>query len=121
MLPTSIFGRLQHQHSGLDLLIDGLTEPQLRRMVQPGKWSVFENIVQLATYQHAFLKRIEMILSEETPSFTRYMAESDPLFYDNLERPTDWILTDLQETRKELITKIISLSREEINRKGLHP
>ena len=120
-LTVSILNRLQTQHSGLDMLMAELTEPQLRKMMQPGKWSVFENIVHLATYQHEFLKRIDTILREENPSFTRYTAESDPLFYDNLERPTIWIMAELEETRNEIITKIVSLTLAEINRKGLHP
>jgi|SRR5688500_8326405 len=121
MLPASIQARLKHQHTGLGFLIEGLTEPQVRKMLQPGKWSVFENIVHLVTYQHIFLGRIEQILTEEVPSFTRYTAESDPQFYDNLERPFSWIMSDMEETRQQLATKINSLSGDEINRKGLHP
>jgi DinB family protein len=120
-LTVSILNRLQTQHSGLDLLTAELTEPQLRKMVQAGKWSVFENIVHLATYQHEFLKRIDTIMREENPSFTRYTAESDPLFHDNLERPTIWIMAELVETRNEIFNKIVSLTLPEINRKGLHP
>ena len=120
-LTVSILNRLQTQHTGLDLLMAELTEPQLRKMVQSGKWSVFENIVHLATYQHEFLKRIDTILREENPSFTRYTAESDPLFYDNLERPTIWIMAELQETRNEIFNKIVSLTLPDINRRGLHP
>ena len=120
-LTVSILNRLQTQHSGLDLLTAELTEPQLRKMVQTGKWSVFENIVHLATYQHEFLKRIDTILREENPSFTRYTAESDPLFHDNLERPTIWIMAELVETRNEIFNTIVSLTLPEINRKGLHP
>lgn len=120
-LPISILSVLQHQHLGLGLIIDGLPDPQLRKMVQVGKWSIFENIVHLATYQHTFLIRVEKMLSAETPSFSRYTAETDPLFQDNLERTTSATIEDLVETRKSVITKIASLTEPELTKKGLHP
>ena len=51
-IPSHISTRLQYQHKTLVDLIDGLTEEQVRRQIIPGKWSIFENIVHLQTYQH---------------------------------------------------------------------
>lgn len=102
-------------------IIEGLSDEQIRRQVIPGKWSIFENIVHLATYQHAFLARIQHIQDEDQPQFPRYTAEMDPLFHDNCTKTTREIMQDLIATRREVIDKILSLSDEQLGRTGAHP
>ena len=120
-LPTSITTRLEYQHKSLIDIIDGLSDEQIRKQIVAGKWSIFENIVHLATYQHAFLERIQKILSEENPAFARYTAETDPLFPDNCSRSTREIMQDLITTRREIIDKVLSLKEEDVQRAGGHP
>ncbi|HEV8283875.1 MAG TPA: DinB family protein [Chitinophagaceae bacterium] len=120
-LPTSITTRLEYQHKSLIELIEGLSDEQIRRQIIPGKWSVFENIVHLATYQHAFIQRMKRIQQEENPLLPRYTAESDPLFHDNCTKSTREIMQDLITTRRELIAKILSLKQEDVQREGTHP
>ena len=120
-LPSSVTTRLEYQHKSLIDLIEGLSDEQIRRQVIPGKWSIFENIVHLATYQHAFIQRLQRMLEEFDPPFPRYIAESDPLFYDNCSRTTREIMQDLITTRRELIAKSSSLTDEQIQRTGIHP
>ncbi len=120
-LPATTFSRLQLQHQSLDLLIAGFSDSQLRRQVITGKWSVFENIVHLATYQHTFLKRMGIILQEDTPTFTRYAAETDPLFHDNLTHGTAAIRQDLSLTREGIIAMLKGLNEKELKRVGVHP
>jgi uncharacterized damage-inducible protein DinB len=120
-LPTSITTRLEYQHKSLIDIIEGLSDEQIRMQVIPDKWSIFENIVHLATYEHAFIERVQQILDEETPQLTRYMAESDPLFHDNCLKSTREVMQDLIATRRELIDKILSLKEESVKRIGGHP
>jgi uncharacterized damage-inducible protein DinB len=120
-LPSSITTRLQYQHKSLIELIEGLTDEQIRRPVQPGKWSIFENIVHLATYQHTFNHRIRQILSGSNPAFQRYTAEADPLFHDNLSKSTREIMQDLLSTRKEMSAEIPLFAEEDFLKKGTHP
>jgi hypothetical protein len=120
-LSPSLTTRLEYQHNSIGDLIEGLSDEQIRRQVIPGKWSIFENIVHLATYQHAFLDRLDKILSEENPQFSRYNAESDPLFYDNCLRPTREIMLDLGTTRGKLINEILSMEPQKFHRTGGHP
>jgi uncharacterized damage-inducible protein DinB len=120
-LPKSITTRLECQHESLFDLVAGLTDEQIRRQVIPGKWSVFENIVHLATYQHESMHRVHKIMGEENPKFSRYTAESDPLFYDNCTKTTAEIRQDLVITRQELVTEIFALSPADIHRTGEHP
>jgi uncharacterized damage-inducible protein DinB len=64
-------------------MIDGLSDEMIRRQVIPGKWSIFEHIIHLQTYQHTFISRIKQLLQGNNPSFPRYTAETDPSFTDN--------------------------------------
>jgi uncharacterized damage-inducible protein DinB len=120
-LSLSLTTRLEYQHNSIGDLIEGLSDEQIRRQVIPGKWSIFENIAHLATYQHAFLDRLHKILSQENPEFGRYNAESDPLFYDNCLRPTREIMQDLTTTRRKLIDEILSIEPGKFHRAGGHP
>ena len=120
-LPLSITTRLESQHESLFDLVQGLTDEQIRRQVIPGKWSVFENIVHLATYQYEFIARVHKIMGEGNPKFSRYVAESDPLFYDNCTKPTEEMIQDLVRTRKKLSKEILSLNDKNLQRTGEHP
>ena len=120
-LPSSITTRLQYQHKSLLDLIDGLSDEQVRRVVIPGKWSVFENIVHLQTYQHTFIKRVRQMLDENNPSFNRYTAEADPLFHDNCALSTREVMQDLLTVRKELYAGITSFPQSDLVKTGVHP
>jgi len=117
----SLSTRLEHQHESLADSLNELPDEQIRRQIILGKWSIFENIVHLQTYQHTFLQRIERILAENNPSFPRYTAEADPEFLDNCERPTREIIRDLENTRKEMAFILLSLSTDALDRTGTHP
>ena len=86
-----------------------------------GKWSIFENIVHLATYQHTFINRVKQILKEKNPSFPRYTAETDPLFHDNCAKSSREIIQDMLSTRKEMAAGIQSFQEEDYNKTGQHP
>ena len=63
-------------------MASGLTEAQIRQRPPTGKWSIFENMARLGRYQAVFLDRIQRIIAEETPRFSRYAADDDPAFVD---------------------------------------
>lgn len=120
-MPSSISTRLQYQHKSLLDIIDGLTEEQIRRQVNAGKWSVFETIVHLQTYQHTFIKRIKQILEGDNPLFERYLAESDPLFLDNCHKSFREIMQDYISLRKEISGGVISFPETDYEKTGRHP
>src|SRR5688572_18522084 len=101
-MPSTISTRLQYQHKSLMDIIDGLSDEQIRRPVIPGKWSIFENIVHLQTYQHTFIGRVKQMLENNDPAFPRYSAETDPVFADNCGKSTREIMQDLLSVRKEM-------------------
>jgi len=114
--------RLQYQHETIIELIEGFTEEQLKRRVDPDKWSIFENIAHLAAYQLNFIKRLERIRKEPAPVFERYVAENDPLFPGFLERSLEGLLTEIAMDRRSRIIPVLE-SREEkdLLRTALHP
>lgn len=120
-LPSNISTRLYYQHKSLMDIIEGLTDEEIRRHVITGKWSIFENIVHLQTYQHTFIDRVKQILEGQNPAFTRYTAEGDPLFHDNCTRSSREILQDLITTRKEINNGILSFPATDLVKTAVHP
>ena len=120
-LPSSVSTRLQYQHKSLVDIIDGLTDEQVRRPLHPGKWSIYENIVHLQTYQHTFVSRVKQMLEGTNPQFGQYTAEGDPLFLDNLARSSREIMQDLLSTRKEIAYGILSFKESDLDKTGVHP
>jgi hypothetical protein len=120
-IPSSVSTRLQYQHKSLIDIIDGLSDEQIRMNINPGKWSIFENIVHLQTYQHIMIRRIRRILDEDHPLFNAYTAEADPLFHDNCGKSSREIMQDLLTVRKELSAGILSFRESDLARTGQHP
>ena len=85
-LSSSIQTRLQFQHQTVTDLIKGYPEDDLKNQIIPGKWSAFENIVHLVVYQPVFLDRMEIILTGTHPSFQRYVADTDPAFFNGTSK-----------------------------------
>ena len=119
--PSSISTRLQYQHKSLVDIIEGLTDEEVRRNVIPGKWSIYENIVHLQTYQHTFAVRVNQMLNDDNPQFSRYTAEGDPMFLDNLSKSSREIMQDLLVVRKDLAAKVLTFQESDLFRKGTHP
>ncbi|HVZ55735.1 MAG TPA: DinB family protein [Chitinophagaceae bacterium] len=120
-ISSTLSTRLQYQHKSLVDIIDGLTDEQVRRPVNLGKWSIFENMVHLQTYQHVFIARVRQILSGDHPHFERYSAEGDPYFQENCAKSTREIMQDLLGVRKEMASEIIRFKDEDFHKKGQHP
>jgi hypothetical protein len=120
-LPSSITTRLQYQHKSLVDLIEGLTDEQVHLHVIHGKWSAFENIVHLQTYQHVFIYRVNEMLTGSHPSFDRYIADEDPYFPINCGKSTREIMQDLLSLRKDIAAQINTLDDESLRNSGSHP
>ncbi|MET0638114.1 MAG: DinB family protein [Chitinophagaceae bacterium] len=121
ILPSSITTRLQYQHKSLIELIDGLSDTQIRMGVIPGKWSVFEHIVHLETYQLVFADRIKTIIGNDGASFHVYSAETDPLFHDHLEKSSHEVIHELMTRRKEISSSMSMFNGDDLAKKGTHP
>lgn len=120
-MQTHLSTRLQYQHKSLINMIDELSDEIIRLQVIPGKWSIFENIVHLQTYQHVFNSRVKKMIDENSPLFPRYVADTDLLFLDNCKRTTREIMGDMITTRKEMSNGRFSIKDEHLERTGIHP
>ncbi|MCG2613098.1 DinB family protein [Terrimonas sp. NA20] len=120
-MPSSISTRLQYQHKSLIELIDGLSDDQIRMQIFPGKWSIFENIVHLETYQHTFVHRVRQMLEGGNPSFDVYSAEGDPLFHEHVIKSSREIIQELLSVRKEISSGMLSFNETDLARTGNHP
>jgi uncharacterized damage-inducible protein DinB len=120
-MSSSLSTRLQYQHKSLVDLIDGLSDEQIRRNILPGKWSIFENIVHLQTYQHVFMLRVRQILENNNPAFPRYTAEADPEFLDNCGKSTREIMGDMITIRKQTAAEITAFPPGDLAKTGTHP
>jgi uncharacterized damage-inducible protein DinB len=117
-MPSYLSTQLHYQHKSLLDIIDGLTDEQVRRQIIPGKWSIFENIVHLQTYQHLLIVRVRQIIQGNNPSFPRYSAEGDPLFIENCGLSTREIMQDLITTRKEIASDMAQLTEADFLKMG---
>ena len=113
--------RMQYQHKALLEMLDGLSDELIRQRTIPGKWSIFETIVHLQTYQHVFCERMKKILEEDTPSFPRYIADTDPVFLENCGKTIREIMKDMITLRKEMSTGSLALFETQLARTGTHP
>ncbi len=120
-LPSSVSTRLQYQHKSLLDLIDGLSDEEIRLHIQPGKWSIFEQIVHLETYQHTFINRVKQILDGNNPVFEKYSAEADPLFHDHCSSSSREVIQNLITLRKELAAGVLSFPETDLVKRGTHP
>ncbi|RYZ51473.1 MAG: DinB family protein, partial [Sphingobacteriales bacterium] len=120
-MPSSISTRLQYQHKSLIELIDGISDEEFRQAIYPGKWSIFENIVHLETYQHIFIHRVRLMLDGSNPTFDRYTAEADPLFHEHCAKSSREVMQELLSTRKELAAGMLSFTENDLAKTGSHP
>lgn len=120
-MSSSLSTRLQYQHKCLVDIIDGLTDEQIRRQIIPGKWSIFENIVHLQTYQHVFILRVREMLEKQNPGFGSYTADADPEFLDNCHKTTREIMGDMITVRKQLAAEILTFPESDLVKTGTHP
>lgn len=87
----------------------------------PGKWSAHEQLAHLARYHQIFLQRIDRILAEQAPVFSRYRAEDDPEWPAWTSLPTPQLLVRISSMRAKLMARLRSLNEEDFERTGVHP
>ena len=118
---NSIRSRLQHQHETIAELITNVTEEELKQQINPGKWSAFENIAHLASYQPTFIKRVHTIAAGSDPFFERYVADDDPLFYEYIKKPVPELLALINADRNSLILFFQTVNEDDLKKTGNHP
>ena len=120
-LSNSISYRLEFQHQTIGELIQGYSEQELKIRTIPDKWSAFENIVHLVSYQLVFQQRIVRILIENNPLFRQYVAENDPSFDEYLQQPLEQLKDSLYSARKQIFQQLHAMPDDQLLLTGQHP
>jgi hypothetical protein len=120
-LSPSALTRLKHQHETIRELVGDLPEQALRRTINPGKWSAFDNIAHLACYQVVFLLRLERIEMEASPVFDAYVADADPNFHAYRQRSLPHLFTAIASRRSALLNKLEGMNEDALRRTASHP
>jgi len=68
-----------------------------------------------------FLERLGKILREDRPQFGRYRAEDDEQWPSWSSLPVDLLLARIRQLRREVLSKVGSLSDAHLARTGIHP
>jgi uncharacterized damage-inducible protein DinB len=123
-MSTSSSARLQRCQSQLGGFLDqALHDVPVEAILQPpasGKWSANEHLAHLARYHEVFLERVNRILKEDKPAFTRYRAEEDPEWERWRRLAYKEIAAELAAGREKLITRLKALSDSDYERTGVH-
>ena len=106
-----------------DFLTEALsgTVGDFTRRAIPNKWSAHENLAHVARYHEIFLQRMDRILNEDHPLFSRYRAEEDPEWELWRQKSYRDLLDRLAVLREQLVSKVRSLSDQDFRRVGEHP
>ena len=104
------------------MILEGLSEPDLKIRPNPDKWSIHEQIAHLGAYQPVFLNRMRRILTEDSPAFEPYVADHDPHFKDWVHgKSTELAVREMDAFREEILSFYADLDKKDADRKGLHP
>jgi uncharacterized damage-inducible protein DinB len=104
----------------LDEALRGVPVEKILEQAVPGKWSANENLAHLGRYHEIFLERIDRILAEENPAFTRYRAEDDPQWEAWRTLAYKEVAEKLASLREMLVARLKTLSAADYKRKGIH-
>jgi uncharacterized damage-inducible protein DinB len=104
----------------LDEVLRGVPVERILEQAVPGKWSANENLAHLGRYHEIFLERIERILAEDKPVFTRYRAEEDPQWEVWRNLAYKEVAEKMAGLREMLVTRLKTLSAEDYSRTGIH-
>lgn len=105
----------------LAVALSGVPVESLTVRLVPGKWSAHEQLAHLARYHQIFLQRIDRILAEQAPEFSRYRAEDDPEWPVWRDLPTQQLLARISSMRAKLMARLRALNAEDFERTGVHP
>ncbi|WP_205513470.1 DinB family protein [Longitalea arenae] len=120
-LSASVCSRLQHQHEAIPELLNGISEEKLKQRIHKDKWSAFEQLAHLVSYQPVFLQRLQKIQAMNEPVFDRYVADDDPAFIACCSRSIHELLSDLAGQRTDIINHLMTLTGAAVSKAGRHP
>jgi hypothetical protein len=119
-LPEATYSRLLNQNLVIESLIEGLSEEELNLELYPGKWSIHQQLAHLASYNHTFITRLNIISETFNAKFNPYLADNDPEFLLAVEMPHPYLMEYLDEGRQLVRELLLSYNSSELVRVGIH-
>jgi uncharacterized damage-inducible protein DinB len=120
-IPQGLHDRLARQLEALTAFLDASNAAAAEVAPADGGWSARENVAHLARHAHAFLARMDLILTEDRPNVGNYRPDRDPEWPDWRTLPLAEALRRLHAARAQLLVWIDGLSDEQVRRTGRHP
>ena len=120
-METSLKLRMQHQPDALNYILYELNDENAKQRPDKDKWSIFENIAHLGRYHEVFLERMQRVLKEQDPLFSRYVADVDEGFLEWCKNDFEPLMQKFYQTRKELNDFLFSLDGHQLMRTARHP
>ena len=121
MISQSQLYRLNYQPEALEEILEKVPADLSEKKILVGKWSIQENLGHLLRYQEMSLIRFKRILNEQEPLLDRYIAEEDEQFNTVLNQSSKKIFIQLKEGRQPFTAYLLSLIKEDLSRRGIHP
>src|SRR5664279_2473630 len=121
MISQSQLYRLNYQPEALEEILEKVPADLREKKILVGKWSIQENLGHLLRYQEMSLIRFKRILNEQEPLLDRYIAEEDEQFNTVLNQSSKKIFIQLKEGRQPFTAYLLSLIKEDLSRRGIHP
>jgi|SRR5450432_335500 uncharacterized damage-inducible protein DinB len=121
MISQSQLYRLNYQPEALEQILEKVPVDRMEKKILAGKWSIQENLGHLLRYQEMSQIRFKRILNEQEPLLDRYIAEEDEEFKTVLNQSSKEILFHLKEDRQLFTAHLLSLTKEHLSRRGIHP
>jgi uncharacterized damage-inducible protein DinB len=115
-----ILERLRYGLNVLELFEGVGVEAFLKRPPN-NTWSAHEDLAHLGRYHEIFLERIERILKEDAPQFSRYRADDDQGFLQWVALSTEDVIGEMRVAREHLLRRLETLSKDDFARVGIHP
>ncbi len=119
--PSDAATRLVAQWAAILRVIGAARAGDIARRPPSNAWSAREQLAHLGRYHEIFLDRVARMRREECPRFERYRAEGDAGFDAWLALDAGVVVERTHALRAELIATVLTLTRDEWHRAGVHP
>ena len=116
-----LVGRLRELAGDIERLTTGLDDAALTTQVVPDKWSLHELVCHLWSVQRLFERRLDAVLTEESPSIGKYSPDDDPRFDALAAEPAAEVIAGFLADRERFAERLDRLSPAEWHRPGHHP
>jgi len=120
-LSESTLARLASQHFSIRESVSGISAARMNYHPAPGKWSIHDNMAHLARYNVVFQERLNTMMTEVAPRFSRYVAEDDTEFPGWQQKSTGELIQSISAEREKIFALAKSFAENDLNRIGIHP